>query len=95
MKLYNPVVPVIMRVNIKKQPLKTEHVAIDDAGQVEVLNWIKVLIEKEDLSIFATGKITTVEVRIAVGGENGKTMSFAFKGLDPLQVKQLILDNLK
>ena len=95
MKLYKqPEPPTLMRLNIKKQYSKTEHIAIEDIGQQELLNWTKNLIEKQGLSIFCTGKITTVEVRESVKGENGKTISFAFKGLEPSEVKELILKNI-
>jgi hypothetical protein len=95
MKIYQaPEPPTLMRVNIKKQNSKTEHIAIEEAEQEELLNWIKNLIEKQGLSIFCTGKITTVEVRESIKGENGKTISFSFKGLEPLEVKELILNNM-
>ena len=95
MKLYKQQEPpTLMRINIKKQNSKTEHIAIEDAGQQELLDWVKALIEKQGLSIFCTGKITTVEVRESVKGENGKTISFAFKGLEPSEVSELILKNI-
>lgn len=94
MKLYDHVPPTLMRVNIKKQGHKTEHLAFEEAGQDELLNWLRSLIEGQGLSIFATGKITTVEVRESIKGINGKTKSFYFRGLDPHEVKTIILRSL-
>ena len=96
MKLHKPEqAPPIMRVNIKKQGYKNEHVAIEGATQEVVSEWLKDLIRKQNLDVLATGRITNVQVRETIEGENGKSMSFAFKGLDPLEVKELILENLK
>jgi len=96
MKLYiSPEPPTLMRINIKKQGKTPEHLAVEDATQQELIIWLKTLIDKQGLSIFETGTITTVEVRESIKGENGKATSFAFKGLEPAQVKELILTNLK
>lgn len=96
MKLHKPEqAPTIMRVNIKKQGNQTQHVAIEDATLYEAMCWLRALIRKQDLDILATGRITTVEVRESIEGKNGKAESFSFKGLDPLEVKELILKELK
>ena len=96
MKLYKqPEPPTLMRINIRKQGANTEHIAIEDAEQQELLDWAKALVEKQGLSIFCTGKVTVVEVRESVKGENGKAISFSFKGLEPKQVAEIIINNLK
>lgn len=95
MKLYIPPEPAsLLRVNIKKQGCKTEHIAIDDSTVEELIQWLQQLIESRNLSIFATGKITTVEVREVVKGQNGRMMSFHFRGLDPDAVIMLIANAL-
>jgi hypothetical protein len=96
MKLHTPYEPpTIMRMNIKKQGFETEHLAFEETTSVELLDWSKAIIEKQKLSIFETGKKTTVEVRESIKGQNGKTISFSFKGLSPQEVKQLILEKIK
>lgn len=95
MKLYKPPPPPdLMRINIKKQGYKTEHIAVEQTTQQELIAWLKDLIAKQGLSIFETGKITTVEVRESIAGKNGKSESFHFKGLDPSTVATLILRQL-
>jgi DNA replication protein DnaD len=96
MKLYiQPEPPTLMRINIKKLGAKSEHIAVLETSQQEVLDWLKVLIEKQRLSIFLKGKVTTVEVRESIKGINGKVISFSFKGMEPSHVKELILKNIK
>ena len=95
MKLYTPPPPpTLMRINIKQQGHKTEHLTIEQTTQHELLEWLKKLIERQNLSIFATGKVTAVEVREGIGSTNGKSVSFSFKGLTPLDVKHLILKHI-
>tara|TARA_R110000868_G_scaffold84286_1_gene237667 strand:- start:3020 stop:3310 length:291 start_codon:yes stop_codon:yes gene_type:complete len=94
MKIYKYQPPNLMRINIKKQGANTEHIAIEDAQQIQLINWIKNLIEKQGLSVFEIGKRTVVEVRESIKGENGVAISFSFKGLEPKQVAELIIKNL-
>lgn len=95
MKLYKRPDPIIlMHINIRKQLVQTEHLTIVEVGQQELLEWLRSLIEKEGLSIFLNGYKTTIEVREGEGKRNGKVISFSFRGLEPLQVKELILNNL-
>lgn len=95
MKLYKQQEPpLLMRINIKKQGVKTEHISIEETTQQELYDWLKKLIDAQGLSIFATGRITTVEIRESVNGVNGKSVSFSFKGLEPIQVNELILKNI-
>lgn len=95
MKLYTPPPPPnLMRINIKKQGYKTEHIAVEQTTQQELIAWLKELIAKQGLSIFETGNITTIEVRESIAGINGKSDSFHFKGLNPSKVATLILKEL-
>jgi hypothetical protein len=93
MKIYQePEPPYLMRINIKRQLDKTEHITLCEATQQGCYDFIKALIEKQNLSVFQTGKLTNIEIREAFGSENGKSISLSFKGLSPVNVKQLILN---
>ena len=84
-----------MRINITQAKSTTEHLAIEDTTAHELLKWLKALIEKQNLSIFAEGPRTTVQVRESIKGINGASYSFSFRGLTPLQVKKLITKELE
>jgi hypothetical protein len=95
MKLYIPEEPpFLIRINIKKQGQKTEHINLCETSQKECYNFVKNLIEKQNLSIFQTGKLTNIEFREAKGSENLNSISLSFKGIDPVKVKTLILSTL-
>lgn len=95
MKIYKePQAPYLMRINIKRQGEKTEHLTICEANQQECFDFIKTEIEKQNISIFQTGKLTNIEIREGSGSENGKAISLSFKGLSPMEVKTIILNSL-
>jgi len=95
MRIYTtPDPPLLMRVNIKKQGVQTEFLTFCDASQQEVYDFIKETIEKEELSPFLKGRVTNIEVREGKGKENGKSVSLSFKGLEPVEVKEILLKEL-
>lgn len=95
MKLYQYEPPDLIRVNIKKQGVTTEHLSFSEITQQEMYDFVKQLILQQNLSIFATGHAVNVEFRESIKGINGKAVSFSFKGMQPSQVKELILQNIK
>jgi len=95
MRIYKPILqPKVLRINIKKQLVKTEILTIEDCTQSEFLEYVKKLIEAQNLSIFQTGKLTNIEIREGQGTMNGKSVSISFKGLEPIEVKNLIVKDL-
>ena len=95
MKIYTtPEPPYLMRINIKKQGGQTEFITLCETTQEEAFNFIKSLIEKQNISPFTKGKVTNVEIREAKGSENGKSISLSFKGLEPKEVYSLIIKNI-
>lgn len=96
MKTYKePEPPYLMRINIKRQPDKTEHITLCETTQKECYNFIKAVIKEQHLSIFQTGRVTNIEIREGFGAVNGRSVSLSFKGLGPAEVKELILDSIK
>jgi hypothetical protein len=84
----------LMRINIKKQGFKTIHIAVEETNLDELLNYLKTLILGQKLSPFIQGNRTIIEVRESIKGENKKSKSFAFYGLNPEDVEKIILNNL-
>ena len=92
MKLYKELSPpYLMRINIKKVGHKTEHIVLWDCTQDECYDFLRNLIAAQGLSPFVEGKATNVEIREAWGGENGKAVSFSFRGFDPKEIMAIIL----
>ncbi len=95
MRIYKPILQrKVLRINIKKQLVKTEILTIEDCTQLEFLEYVTKLIEAQNLSIFQTGKLTNIEIREGQGTVNGKSVSISFKGLEPIEVKNLIVKDL-
>lgn len=96
MKIYKePQAPYLMRINIKRQGDKTEHLTICETTQAECYDFIKEQIEKQNLSVFQSGKVTNIEIREGFGLENGKAISLSFKGLSPVQVKEILYNSIE
>jgi len=95
MKIYkNPEPEKLVRITIKKQGVKNEYITVCQTTQAKVYDFVKKLIEKENLSPFSKGCTTNIQLREAVGAKNGKAISLSFKGLDPSHVHSLILKNI-
>jgi hypothetical protein len=95
MKIYiEPEKIDLIRVNIKKQGFETEHLALENTGLFESYNFFKNLITEQKLPPIISGKRTILEVRESIKGENKRAKSFAFYGLNPIEVKNLIIKTL-
>lgn len=97
MKLHTipPPVPVT-RIAINKAGFKGEYITVIDTTKQGCINELKSLISKQNLSIFETGKKTSVTVRTALGKKNhSDAESFSFYGLNPQIVRDLILNHIK
>jgi len=93
MKIHKPPPPEkVIRLMITKQGFKTEYLTLCECTQNETIEWIKQIFSF--VSPFATGKSVNIQVREAIGAENGKSKSVTFKGMDPDQVMKVIIDKL-
>jgi hypothetical protein len=95
MRLYKQLPDAVLRIMITQQGHKSEYLTVCDTFQDECIEELKKIIDSQNLSIFAEGKKTTVQVREAVGAKNGKCKSFAFKGLTPNKVYSLLISEIK
>ena len=94
MKIYNPTPDKLVRINIKKQGEKTHFITLCETTPKEVMDFVKGIIMDQRLSPFEKGKVTNIEIREAIGGKNGKSISISFKGLSPAETKFLIQTKL-
>lgn len=83
--------PLLMRVNIKKLNSKTEFITLCETTQDAVLDLVREVVESQPISPFTKGVVTNVEVRECRDSKNGKSKSISFKGIDPCDLKVLIL----
>jgi len=94
MKIYTPPPTAdLLRVSIRKQGDKTQHMAFCHIHPLLAREALKEIIEAQKLSIFEAGHVNTVEIRECIANQNGKTISFSFRGLNPHRVKELFLAN--
>jgi len=94
-KVYQPQKPLLVRVNFKKQGVKTEHLTLCECSPDEVYKLISDTVNHAGLSPFQKGKVTNIEIREAIGSINGKSTSLSFKGLEPKEVYDLILKQIQ
>lgn len=94
MKIYKRVPEKVLRVRITEQGQATEYLSIKDTTQTDFLEFAKKVIQRQKLSMFGTGKVTNIQVREGLGGMNGKSVSFSFRGLHPSQVKDILINSI-
>lgn len=96
MKLYTHEPVKIIRLQITRlgEGKYAEYLNLIETTAKETEAFIKKLIEKQHLSPFQTGRVTSIVIREAVGAKNGKSNSISFKGLSPKEVHDLILKNI-
>ena len=95
MKIYKHYPKKILRISTTKKGHKTLYFNIIETTQDEFIQWLKKLIDKQHLSSFQTGNVTSITVRESLGGTNGKSKSISFKGLSPDEIADLINAELK
>jgi hypothetical protein len=95
MKIYTPADPIfLIRINIKQQSEKTEHITVYETTLDECYNFTLSILNQQKMMPNVRMR-TTVEFREALGGENLKTISLSFHGLNPKQTKELLLKYIK
>lgn len=95
MKIYQPKKDVLFRVNFKKQGVKTEHLTLCECSSDEVYELVSNIVIQAGLSPFQKGRVTNIEIREATGSINGKSISLSFKGLEPKEVRKMIIKEIK
>lgn len=96
MKIYEQKPIVVTRVAISKLGEKSIYITLDETTVEEVIEFIKNLVETEvKASPFATGPKTSVAVREYVDSKNGKSTSLSFRGIEPMELRELFLSKIQ
>jgi hypothetical protein len=94
MKIYAHTPQILVRLQIAKQGEDTQYLTLVDTTAKEVEEFCKKVISSQKIDIFATGLRTSINIREATGGDNGKSKSISFRGLNPKQTLQLLITHI-
>ncbi len=94
MKIYKHEPQHIVRLQILKTGEKGEFLNLIETNVEEVKAMVVALITAQQVSPFAKGFRTSVNIRDAIGGKNGKSESISFRGLSPKQTHDLIVNHV-
>jgi len=94
MKLFNPSPTYIIRLQIVKQGEQTEYINLEETTIEEVKVFLEEILKRETFSPFETGRVTSINIREALGGKNGKATSISFRGFSPQYIHDLIIKNI-
>jgi hypothetical protein len=92
MKIYKQIPEYIIRVQITQQGSPAEYLSLSETTPKEVIELIKkIVLTRNDP--FAK-KRTSVNIREAQGGANGKSKSVSFHGLTPKELHDLMIKEI-
>jgi len=95
MKIYSQSPNHVIRVAITRAGYKgAKYITLCECTQIEVREMIMRLIREQNLDPFAKGFRTRIDIREAIGGENGKSISLSFVGLDVTETFDLIINEI-
>jgi hypothetical protein len=94
MKLYKQLPDNVVRICISKGKEKKMFLTVCDTSQNKCIKELKQLIETQNLSVFAGGIKTNIQIREAIGSQNGKCKSISFHGMEIKEVYNLIINYL-
>ncbi len=96
MKLYKREPEDIIRLQISRQGgEQTEYINLHQTTMDEVEKFCKrIITENLKPDPFVEGKKTMINIRECKGGKNGKAKNISFRGLNPKETKDLIIDCL-
>jgi hypothetical protein len=91
MRIYQQTPQKIVRIQITRQGDESEYLNLIGCTQSEVIEFCKMVIASQNISIFEKGKRTSLNIREAIGSKNGKCKSISFTGLSPKETICLIV----
>ena len=81
----------LIRLYITKRGCESVYFNFCDTTQQQVYDFVKMVIEKQQLSVFNKGFKTSCNIREWDKAFIGKNLSLSFVGLTPQKLKELIL----
>lgn len=95
MKIYNPEPTFYIRLSFKRKNDDMAYVSIVESTLDEVYDELKKCLSNATVPAFQTGGYkTTIEIREALGGQNGKYKAISFWGLSPEETKTLVINHI-
>jgi hypothetical protein len=94
MKIYNPEPTPLVRLQIRKAKEETFYLTLHETTRKEVVDFVRTVI-KDKINPFPEGIRTSIHIRDAIGAKNLKSETLSFYGLEPKEVYNLILKELK
>jgi len=91
MKILKPEPIEVIRLAIKKNGYDTEYLNLIETSHDEVIRFMENLFQKFT-SPLLKGYKTSVETRKSVCNRNGKSISLSFRGPNPAETKNMIID---
>jgi len=95
MKIYKYEPTYFVRLQIVKQKEEAEYLTLHETTIEEVKEMCKKVVVSQNITPFEKGYKTTINIREATGGTNGKSTSLSFRGINPIKVKDLIVDYIE
>jgi len=96
MKIYKHAPVDVIRISITKGKEKTMYLSLIDTTAFEVEVFIKDVVSKSDkCTPWVEGLSTSITIREAKGGKNGKSKSLSFRGLSPQETYDLLVANIE
>lgn len=92
MRIFEQVVINKVRLQIRKQGEPTEYLTLCETTIDEVYKAITALLESKPVSPLLNGRVTGIDIREEINSKNGKSKSLSFRGMSPLETKNLIIN---
>jgi len=95
MKVYKYEPTYFVRLQIVKQKEQAEYLTLHETTIEEVKEMCRKIVMEQGITPFEGGFKTTINIREATGGINGKSTSLSFRGINPAKVKELIIKHIE
>ncbi len=95
MKIYKHEPQIIIRVMIAKHGEETQYLSLCETTRTEVEQLFQKIVKQQNLDPFTKGRVTSINIREAIGAKNGKSKSLSFRGLNPKEVIDLFLKEIE
>jgi hypothetical protein len=93
MKLYKHEPKTLIRVTLTKKEHDTIYLTFAETTPEQCLKNIEDLLSKIKVSPIQEKNMTRIDLRHAIGGSNGKSMSISLKGITPKEIEGLFIKN--
>ena len=93
MKLYKHEPKSLIRVAITKKGHDSIYLTFSETTPEKCLKNIEKIISAIKVSPIQEKYVTRIDIRHAIGGSNGKSMSISLKGIIPKEIEELFIKN--